>query len=481
MPMSGQLGAGRWGGVLLTLLIVFAPACRGAPPLVVRPSGPPETTLIRNVAVFDGLTTRTPGRDVLLEGGRVREIAPAGTLAAPAGARLIQGDGFTLIPGLIDVHGHVGNSSAPPWVSTFPDPDRNLQSYLYSGVTTVLDPADMATDAFKRRDTVAHGELVGPRIFAAGPMFTVPGGHPIGAMRLLVPWWIRWYVIPRFTREVATPDAARAAVAALAPSRPDVIKVAIDSVPLGAPTLGVEVLRAIVAESHARGIRAVAHVGTVADGLEAADAGVDAWMHGMYKERIPDELIPRFAAAKIPCVATIVVFDSYGDLYEGRRTPTELESQTVSRDVLASFVPVPKSYDFSATAPFFQLLTTTREARRDNVRRLHAAGVTILAGADAQTGVFPGPGLHRELALLVEAGLSPAEAIRAATGDAARFVTARADPDFGIVAPGKIADLVLVEGDPTVRISDVRNVRLVVKDGVLFDPAAIDRAIGVKP
>src|SRR6185295_10179016 len=137
--------------------------------------------------------------------------------------------------GLIDVHGHVGTSPAPEWLGEWPDPERNLQAYLYCGVTTVLDPADMAPDAFTRRAAVARGEILGPRIFTAGPMFTTRGGHPVVALRNLVPWWLRWYVIPRMTREVATEDDARAAIDALAPSRPDVIKVAVDAVPLDGP------------------------------------------------------------------------------------------------------------------------------------------------------------------------------------------------------------------------------------------------------
>jgi imidazolonepropionase-like amidohydrolase len=332
-----------------------------------------------------------------------------------------------------------------------------MQAYLYCGVTTVLDPGDLATDAFVRRDAVARGELLGPHIFAAGPMFTTPGGHPVAALRLLAPWWLRWYVIPRMAREVATPADARAAVDALAPLHPDVIKVAVDAVPLEEPILDSETLRAIVEEARAQGIRTVAHIGTTADALEAADAGVAAWMHGVYKERIPDEVIPRLAAAGIPEVATLTVFDSYADLYEGRREATALERETVPARILDAFVPIPANGRPAEFETFFALVAATRDARGDNVRRMHAAGVTILAGSDAQTGVFPGPGLHRELAALVAAGLTPAQALRAATSDAARFVTGQAEPEFGTIAVGtiavgKIADLVLVDGDPTADI-----------------------------
>jgi len=163
-------------------------------------------------------------------------------------------------------------------------------------------------------------------------------------------------------------------------------------------------------------------------------------------------VIPRLAAAGIPEVATLTVFDSYADLYEGHREATALERETVSARILDAFVPVPANGRPAEFETFFALVAATRAARRDNVRRMHAAGVTILAGSDAQTGVFPGPGLHRQLAALVAAGLTPAQALRAATSDAARFVTGQAQPEFGTIAVGKIADLVLVDGDPTADI-----------------------------
>jgi imidazolonepropionase-like amidohydrolase len=458
MPASHRLAA---IGLALTL------GCARSAPLVERPPGEPPPTIIRAVAIYDGLAAqRMSVRDVLIEGGRIARIAPPGTIPRGAGMLQIDGANRTLLPGLIDVHGHVGAGTAPPWVRDWPDPKRNMQAYLYCGVTTVLDPADLAPDAFTRRDAVARGEVLGPHIYAAGPMFTAPGGHPVPALRELAPWWLRWYLIPRMTRQVANAAEARAAVDALAPSHPDVIKVAVDAVPLGQPIMDAETLRAVVDEGRAHGIRTVAHVGTTADALEAADAGVAAWMHGVYKERIPDEAIPRFVAAHIPEVATITVFDSYADLYEQHREATALERETVPPRILGALVPRPASYhpdpEYDA---FFSLLAATREARHDNVRRLHAAGVTILAGSDTQTGVFPGAALHRELAALVAAGLTPVEALRAATGEAARFVANTPDPEFGTIAIGKRADLLLVEGDPTVDIANISRIANVLLGG----------------
>ncbi len=451
---------------LTTTLIVWA-GCAQPDPLISVPDDPPTRILIRSVPIFDGTSLeRTFPRDVLIADGRIARIAPSGSVKARADIQVIAGVGLTLIPGLIDVHGHVGSDSGPVWEGALPDPDRNLESYLYCGVTTVFDPGALETDTFDRRNAVAAGELVGPTMFSAGPIFTTPGGHPAALLQAMVPWYLRWYLLPRFTREVASVEEARAGVQGLLSYEPDAIKVVVDAIPLEVPILGGDIVRAIVDEARAHGLRTVAHIGTVDDALRAADAGVAAWMHGVYKERIPTDVLPRIAAAGIPYVATSVVFDAYADVFRGGRVATRLERETVDAAVLSSFAPVPDGYGPENLRRYVEHLAGTREDRCENVRMVHEAGVTVLAGADAQSGVFPGPGLHRELALLAACGLTPAEALRAATGDAARFLADDPDPEFGIIAEGKRADLILVDGDPTADITATERIHKVFQRGI---------------
>ncbi|MGH7822239.1 MAG: amidohydrolase family protein, partial [Candidatus Binatia bacterium] len=208
-------------------------------------------------------------------------------------------------------------------------------------------------------------------------------------------------------------------------------------------------------------------VGTTEDALDAGSAGVAAWMHGVYKERIPDNELGELAGFRIPMVATIVVFESYALLGQGKRESTPLERETVPAAILRAFDEVPEEDPaVRAFAAFLETLRAERQTWRENVRRLREAGVTILAGADTQTGVFPGAGLHRELRLLTEAGLTPAEAIRDATLDAARFLDRRDDPGFGVIAEGKRADLLLVDGDPTADLDALARIRAVILRGV---------------
>jgi imidazolonepropionase-like amidohydrolase len=292
-------------------------------------------------------------------------------------------------------------------------------------------------------------------------------------VRAFAPWWIEWYIAPRIAHAVATPEEARAAVDALAEEGVDAVKVIVDRIPDDAPRISNDVLAAVTERAHERGLRVVAHIGTTEDALDCARAGVDLFVHGVYRERIPDAGIAELARHGIPMVATFEVFERYARTGEGPRAATLLERETASAALLGSFHPVPDDFDPGVFGPFIELMRETREARLDNVRRLRAAGITILAGSDAQSGVFPGPGLHRELAWLVRSGMSPAEAIRGATLDAARFLANGAEPDFGQVAVGRRADLLLVDGNPARDVGALESIRTVFLGGIPLERAPV--------
>jgi imidazolonepropionase-like amidohydrolase len=425
--------------------------------------------LIRDVDVFDAASLAlVPGQDVLVVGERIASIAPTGTVATPAGVFVIPGDGATLVPGLVDMHGHLTTTTGPSWDMATPNPEDNLRAYLYAGVTTIFDPGDSSADAISRRERVARGELLGPRIYTAGKIITDPDGHPRAMVDQLAPWWINWYLKPQVASGVSTPAEAQAEVDERIEAGVDAIKVVVDSIPLGAAVIRQPVLLSVVEQAHDSAVPVVAHIGTTADAIAAAENGVDLWVHGVYKERIADSDIARLAAYGIPMVTTSEVFDRYGRATEGPIQPTSLEAEMVSDGKLAAFYPPPDDFDLGALESWLTLMQQTREARLDNVGRLHEAGVVILAGSDTQSGVFPGAGLHRELETLVEAGLTPAEALQSATLLPARFLSRGREPKFGTVTAGAYADLVLVNGNPVADISALSDIRQVLRGGRLL-------------
>ena len=457
------------------LAALWFAACAIPPsPRVERAQPQPSAVWISDVAVVDvAKGERTPARDVLVANGRIAAITRAGAQQPPAGALVLSGKGATLVPGLVDMHGHVYADTHPIWSPGLPDPETNLRAYLYCGVTTVFDPGDNSSDAFERRERVARGELAGPHIFTAGPIHTAPEGHPIALIREFAPWWIAWYAAPRIAVAVDSVEQANEAIDRLALQHPDAGKIVIDEIPLGVPRLRPEVARAISARARAHGLRTVAHIGTTRDAEIAAESGIAMWMHGVYKERIPDDQIAVLASYHIPMVATIEVFDSYARLRKGHRESTALERETVPAALLDSFTP-PEGFSVGKLTSWQELNEQAMPFRTENVRRLHAAGVEIFAGSDTQSGVFPGAGLHRELANLARAGLTPIEVIRAATLGPARFLAKSETPDWGNVAVGQRADLLLVEGDPTRDVAALSAIRAVLEDGVPIERTPVE-------
>src|SRR5262249_53276982 len=275
------------------------------------------------------------------------------------------------------------------------------------------------------RASIDEGRRNGPRIFAAGPLVTAPDGHPAGT--LLVG---NKAAIAAGTRQVTTPEEGRAVVRELAGGGVDVIKTGFDSAgrrgtPHRLPTLNAETLTSIVAEAHSLGLPVTTHWGNVEE-LPSIIAARPAQIEHAGYAPIPNDLISQIAAAGIVVDPTLVVLSSVA-------TPEEFASGSLG-----------------------------------NCRRLHAAGVIITAGTDAPLGKLRfGESLQRELELLVEAGLSPMEAIQAATSRPASLL--KRGNEIGTVQAGKRADLIAVAGDPLQAISNIRNIRIVIRDGKVLD------------
>jgi imidazolonepropionase-like amidohydrolase len=445
---------------LLPPLLLLA-ACGRDPLMVERPANAMRSIVIRGVRVFDApaATLKDGVHDVVVKDGRIAAIAPPGVAAA--GLAEIDGRGGTLLPGLVDAHTHPGGTFDPPGTVSFPDVPGNLSAYLYAGVTTALDLGGLSPDAFREREKVAKGEHLGPRLYVAGPIFTAPGGHPAEVLRESLPWYLSWYVVPRATREVATADEARAAVAALLPERPDVIKIALDAGTGAVPCLAPETIAAITDAGHVANVRSVVHIGSSAEAIVAVRAGADALAHEPWRDELSEEALAALAAGRIPVVPTLTVWDAL----QGPRTEfLAIEREIGSPALLASFAKLPEGIDPAVV----RLVKDTGAVRRRNVAKLRAAGIRILAGSDScNVGNLPGAGLHVELARLVEAGLTPGEALRAATVENARFLAGDA-ADFGTIEVGKRADLVLVNGVPSARITDLGQITHVVLDGVVL-------------
>jgi enamidase len=361
---------------------------------------------------------------IIIESGRIRRVGPRSQVPIPDGAERKDLTGLTVLPGLIDSHVHI--NFALPRGPKDPEADATInkvfQEFLRHGVTSIRDLGAGYPWIIGLAHSVDDGQRESPRIFAAGPMLTAPGGHPAGTL-------LRGNdaAIAFGTRQITSPEEGRSVVRDLAGGGVDVIKAVLDSGgrpnrPQRIPTINAEVLGAIIAEAQKAGVPVTVHWGNV-DELPTVIAARPTQIEHAGYTPIPAPVIAQIARAGITVDPTLAIF-----------------SATIS------------SADEFANGPL------------ENVRRLHAAGVAITAGTDAPLGNLPfGESLHRELELLVKAGLSPMEAIQAATSRPAHLLK-RGD-EIGTIQAGKRADLVAVAGDPLRSISDIRKIRLVLREG----------------
>jgi hypothetical protein len=386
--------------------------------------------LLRNVRVIDG-TGRPPTapQDILLQQGRVAQMAPAGTLPA-GGARVLDAGGRVAIPGLMDLHAHTD------W------PDL-LPGFVYFGVTTVRDQGASMARLVAYADAIAAGLLPGPRVGYGGFQF-------YSDWRFDQEQW-------RGIEPEADPGHVGRAVA-LAEA-------------FGAQHIKTRTFRRwdinarMIAEAHRRGMRATGHC---AHQLPLVAAGMDAKEHlGFCLPRggdmAYDDLVQLYRAAGIGVVPTIsyvtfaVRLNQHPELLDG---DAELRPFLPARENFGWMLEM----ELELREEFARSIQDWRVA----VGKLQRAGVTIGTGTD----IWQVPtGVHMELEELVAAGLSPLEAIHAGSGGAARILGA--DGDLGTIEVGKRADLILLDADPLADIRNTRRIWQVVQDGHLVDRAAI--------
>ena len=413
-------------------------------PLAVS-AGEAQITLYRDVSLFDG-AAMTAHRSILVKGERIDQVGGA-DLAAPEGARIVEGQGAFVLPGLIDSHVHLATSPRRT------EAEALMRRDLYGGVTAVRDMAGDARFLAELSRETALGEVPGPDIayaaLMAGPDFFVdPRTHAAsaGLTAGAVPW----------LQAVDGKTDLKIAVAEARGTGASAIKIYAD-LPAGT-------VKAIVAEAHRQHFPVWAHAmvfpATPAEGI---DAGIDVISHACllayqaskdkpktYHDRamVQPELIDR---GDDPMLARLFKsMKAKGTLFDVTLRVYQEGEKRLEKDPhrTGSYCPLELAASITAQA--------------------HRAGIPISAGTDGEApAANPWPELFDEIELLVaKAGFTPAEALHAATVESARALGR--DADLGSVQPGKLADFVLLGADPTQDLAALRTVRLVVKRGTAF-------------
>lgn len=426
--------------------------------LTQSPSG---TVAITHVNLFDAENARIiPDQTVTFSGNKIMAV---GKSANTQGAQVIDGSGKTLLPGLWDMHAHVG-------------PNDGLLN-IASGVTTVRDLANDVDELLARRKRIENGQEIGTRIILAGILdgpgpFQGPTKALVGTPEEVRTWVKKYH------------DLGYVQIKVYSSIKPELVPV-------------------IVEEAHKNGMRVSGHIpaGMIAE--QAIRAGFDEMQHMnfVFLNFMPDvketrnpsrfiepakrsagidvnskqvkDFIALLKEHKTVIDPTLVAFEGMITARNGKPDPSfariiDRLPSNVRRGFLTGGLPV----DDDAT-------DKTYRASFDNWKRMTKTlfdnGITLVAGTDSLAGFA----YHRELELYSESGIPNNKVLQLATIGAARVM--KKDADFGSIAAGKFADMVLVDGDPTKNISDIRRVRTTIKDGKIYDSAALLRELGVQP
>ena len=425
---------------------------------------------ITGVSIVDVQTGRIDaGRTVVVRGNRIVSISPAGTRTPPA-TQIVRGDGTYLIPGLWDMHTHSASAAA-----------RELPLHLSFGVTgirnmhTTVDTALQLVAAIRR--AVTAGTLTGPRFVANGA--TVDGPRPA----------------QQGSVTIGGPEHARRVVDSLVAGGAEFVKVynllpretyfaVVDAAKAtGMPLVGHVPFTVRAEEAAAAGQRSIEHF----DGLDFSCSSRGEALRSAFLARpsreawhaTTDSLTASWSASS--CAPAIAAFARHRTW----QVPTlavawgDAASDSVLADSAAVRLVSPRALEAwrgmagEASEGYRRLARARFDNAVATLRLVHAAGIPILAGTDVGNPfVVPGWSLHRELELLVEAGLSPLEALQAATLNPARFL--EATDSLGTVAVGKLGDLVLLDGNPLTDIRQTQRIRGVMVNGRYFDRAALD-------
>ncbi len=423
----------------------------------------PGTTLIRNARVFDSEhATLGPASDVLVQGGKIVSVTPTGKGKAKAD-QVVDAGGKVLLPGLFDMHGHIGR-----W-------DGGLN--LAAGVTTVRDMGNDNATLQQMMGEIRDGTLMSPDVIPAG---FIEGESKFSARNGFV---------------IKNLDEAKKAVDWYAANGYPQIKI-YNSFPK-------DVLKDTVAYAHGKGLRVSGHVPAFLRAQDVVDDGFDEIQHinqlflnffvddktdtrtlarfylvadkadGLDLDSAPvQDFIATLAKKQVAIDPTLATFE-FLHQRDGEMSPIVAEvadhlPPDVQRGRRAAEMNIPDD----ATAAKYN---RSYAKLVDFVGRAYKAGVPVVAGTDEMVGFT----LQREFELYVQAGLTPSQVLQIATWNGAKY--SRSLDQRGSITPGKRSDLVLIDGDPTANIADIRKVALVIKGDTAYYPSEIHEALGVKP
>jgi imidazolonepropionase-like amidohydrolase len=427
-----------------------------------------DAVVLRGATLIDG-TGRAPLQNsvIVVEDGRISAVGAAAKVIVPQRARVVDLKGRTIIPGLINAHGHVGLVAAGqnrPDAYTKENVQAQLLQYEGYGVTSVLTLGLNRDLVYEIRDQQRRGALGGASLFTAGRGIGAPGGAPP------VP------VAPDQVYRPKTPEEAVADVDEAAAHKPDYFKIWVDDVWGKFPKMNPAVFKAAIDAAHRHGIKVASHVFYLGDAKAVIGSGVDALAHSIRDQPVDDELVAMMKKRGTFYVPTLNVDASF---FAFADDPAMLDDPFLAAALPPESVQQFRSPEYRAKVAADPNVPKARAALANatrNLKTLHAQGVHVAFGTDsgANPARIQGWAEHRELELMVAAGLRPMDALVAATRGSAAMLGVS---DRGTVEKGKRADFLVLAANP---LDDIRNTRKLVSvwhDGHETQPRVASAAV----
>jgi len=435
-----------------------------------------DTFLIRGARIFVGDGKVIESGSVLVRGGKIAEVYEgAGPDPKTLKAETVEAAGKTILPGLIDVHVHLGAPGGIYADMSKYDADkamrRNLAAYLYSGVTTVRSVGDMLDGILKVRSKVSSGEILGADLQTCGPLFTAAGGHGTEYFKGL-PENARASLDAQFVRIPTSRDEARRQVDELKKRGVDCIKAILEAGAGGRVfnRLDTTLFDGVAQAAQVDSLPLAVHTGDARDVADAVNAQANSIEHGSFREKIPDELFAQMAKQGTSYDPTLSVGEAFKDFAAGKTDllKRSLVQQVSPPDLLHGTEEALGSPDSESMRKALAQYPIDMSIAVDNLKRAHDHGVPLVTGSDAgNLLVIHGPTVQHELQLWVQAGIPPAVALQAATANAARLLGE--ENRVGSIRPGNDADLLVVDGNPLEDITATERISLVVFKGERVD------------
>jgi len=419
-----------------------------------------QTWLIQNARIFVGNGKVIESGAVLVKGGKIAEVYD-GTFpdAKTLKAEPIDAAGKTVLPGLIDMHVHLGGPGGfyDDWSQYDPNKacERALEAYLYCGVTAVRSAGDKVEDMLKLRQLFNSGEKLGSELFLCGPLFTAEGGHGTEYSKR-IPEIARASFDAQFLRIPKTPDEARNMVDELAAKGVNAIKGVLEA---GVPghsfeRMNLDLLRAVVEAAHTKKLPVAIHTGESRDVIDAVSLGADSVEHGSFRDEIPDATIAEMKGKGIAFDPTLSVVEGLSDFAKGKTDllKRSLVQQVTTKELVVGTEHAATNDEMKSMREGLGHYPLSMDLGNRNLLKAWRAGVLLVTGSDAgNLLVLHGPTVQHEIELWVAAGIPAEVALESATSRAAKLL--RADDRIGTIEKGKEASLLVVDGNP---LQDVR-------------------------